>query len=121
MAWSTRRALAARERLPEARFSDLRYTAAVADPLAAIDAIYAALGLEPSAAGRAAMSRWLDPERREKRASHRYTPEAFGLSETAIRERFRDYMARFLDDQRSAWYPARPSLARSARTPREAA
>jgi hypothetical protein len=97
MAWSTRRALAARERLPEARFTDLRYTAAIADPLAAIDTIYNAIGLEPSVAGRAAMSRWLETERREKRAAHRYTPEAFGLSETAIRERFRDYMARFLD------------------------
>ena len=97
MAWATQRALAARERLPAARFSDVRYVDAVADPLAAIDAIDAAIGHAPSPAARAAMSQWLERRRREPAASHRYAPEAFGLSERAIRERFRAYAARFLD------------------------
>ncbi len=97
MAWSTRRALAARERLPEGCFTDLRYADAVANPLGAIDEIYAAIGLERSPAARVAMSDWLEAQRREKPAAHRYAPEDFGLSEAAIRERFREYMARFLD------------------------
>jgi len=97
MAWATRRALAARERLPAERFTDVAYRDAVADPLGTVERILRDVALAPLAEGRAAMEAWLEAERREPRARHRYAAEAFGLDPVVIRETFADYSARFLD------------------------
>ena len=97
MAWATRRGLAARERMPDAgeRFTDVWYRDAVADPLAGIERIYAAADIRPLPEARAAMTEWLASDARQRRPSHHYTIESFGLSEAAIREAFADYLERF--------------------------
>lgn len=98
MAWATRRALEARARLQEDRFTDVRYVDAVSDPLGEIDRIERAIGLEPCPSARAAMSGWLSGQRRDGPSPHGYSAASFGLDEDAIRAAFRDYMKRFIDD-----------------------
>lgn len=95
MAWATRRAMAfcdspqARGRVAHARYRDV-----VAEPLREVERIGAALGLAPLAEARSAMERWLEADARSGRPPHRYAPEAFGLSEGAIREAFGEYLRR---------------------------
>lgn len=99
MSWTTRRALAVRDHLPDAngRFVDVWYRDAVADPLACVERIYAALGLALAPDTRRRMERWLAADARAKGSAHEYTAARFGLSERAIRDAFADYMARFID------------------------
>ena len=99
MAWATRRALAVRERMPDAaeRFTDVGYRDAVSDPLAQLERIYAAIGVELIPEARSAMQSWLAADAREKRAAHRYSADRFGLSDAAIREAFAGYIDRFID------------------------
>jgi hypothetical protein len=99
MSWATRRAVVTRDRLPDARerFVDVSYRAAVADPLAAVERIYAALGFELAPETRRAMQRWLDAGAREKAPAHVYSAEKFGLTGQRIHDAFADYVARFVD------------------------
>jgi len=99
MAWATSRSLAVRDRLPDAaeRFTDVWYGDAVSDPLAQVERVYAAVGLEFSRAARSSMTNWLAADARGARPAHRYSAERFGLTEAGIREAFADYMARFID------------------------
>ncbi|MCP4905989.1 MAG: sulfotransferase, partial [bacterium] len=101
MAWTNRRALAAREAMPgaERRFTDVRFRSAVADPLAQVQRIYDAVGIPFSEEARAAMSGWIQEDEGEKLPKHRYAAEDFGLSEALIREEFAEYSARFLHSE----------------------
>jgi hypothetical protein len=98
MGWTTRRALATRDRLPDARerFVDVSYRAAVSDPLACVERIYTALGFELPPETRRAMQRWLDAAARNKAPAHVYSAEKFGLTERQIRDEFAEYIARFV-------------------------
>jgi hypothetical protein len=97
MGWTTRRALAVRARAEaRERFVDVQYRDAVSDPLAAVERIYAALGLELAPETRRAMQRWLAADARDKAPAHVYSAEKFGLTEGQIRDAFADYMARFV-------------------------
>jgi hypothetical protein len=99
MSFTTRRALAVRDRLQgaRARFVDVAYRDAVADPLGCVARIYDALGFELAPETRHAMESWLRADALVKPPKHRYSPEQFGLTEGAIRDAFADYMARFVD------------------------
>ncbi len=99
MAWSTRRGLAFRDRMPDAaeRFIDVWFRDAVSAPLAQMQRIYDAIGIEliPEAAD--AMQSWLAADAGDKQPAHRYSAELFSLSDTEIREAFADYLTRFID------------------------
>lgn len=99
MSWTTRRALAVRDRRPDAgeRFVDVAYRDVVEDPLACVERIYAALGFELTPETRRGMERWLAADARAKSPPHKYSAEQFGLTENGIRDAFADYMARFID------------------------
>jgi hypothetical protein len=99
MAWSTRRALAVRDRRAgeRGRFVDVWYRDAVADPIGCVERIYDGLGLELAAETRSDMSSWLAADARVKGPAHKYSAEQFGLSQDAIRGAFADYLARFVD------------------------
>ncbi len=98
MAWTNRRALAVRDRMPDAdqRFTDVWFRDAVSDPLGQVQRIYDAVGTELTVEARVAMTAWLAEDAREKLPAHRYTAEAFGLSEREIREEFAEYTSRFI-------------------------
>jgi hypothetical protein len=103
MAWSTRRSLAVRDRMPDAaeRFNDVWYRDAVSDPLAQVERIYHAVGFELTPEAQSAMESWLAADTRGERPAHRYSAEQFGLSDAGIREAFAEYMARFIDPRES--------------------
>ena len=81
--------------LPDARFIDLRFHDLMAEPLAAIERLYEALGWKLDDAARAAMADYLARKPRHSRGVHRYTLEEFGLDAAAERERYRFYCERY--------------------------
>jgi hypothetical protein len=99
MAFTNRRALAVRDRMPDAarRFTDIWFRDAVSDPLLQVERVYRAVGAPLADDARDAMRAWLAQDARQKLATHRYTPNAFGLSEGEIRAAFVDYTSRFID------------------------
>ncbi len=98
MGWTNRRALAVRDRMSDAdqRFTDVWFHDAVSDPLGQVQRVYDAVGTPFSDEARTAMTAWLAEDAREKLPAHRYTPDAFGLSEREIREEFAEYASRFI-------------------------
>ncbi len=93
-----RRVIDVRSRLPvqgDAKFFDVNYKELVADPLGMARRIYEAFGLELPERSLAAMRAHLDANKKGKHGSHRYTPEQFGLTEGALRERFAFYSKHF--------------------------
>lgn len=104
MSWTSRRAMEARDRIPDAsrRFTDVRFDEAVADPLAQVERIYRRAGIELTDEARAAMAAWRSQDAEAKLAKHRYTAAQFGLSEARIRAEFADYTARFIPPEETA-------------------
>lgn len=102
MRWTNERAMAARDRMPDAaaRFTDVSFRAAMADPLAQIERIYARsrarTGIELTTEAREAMLAWRAADAREKLVKHAYTPEQFGLTRERIRDAFAAYVDRFV-------------------------
>jgi hypothetical protein len=98
MAWTTRRALAVRDALPDAehRFVDVGFPGLMADPIARMERLYQELDLELTPETRAAMQAWLAADAAEERPAHRYAVDHFGLTEAGIRAAFADYMDRFI-------------------------
>jgi hypothetical protein len=94
--WSeaTRRLLAVRSRIGEARFADVHFHDLVADPLATIPRAYERLGLPftPEAERRIAEHARANP--RGKHGEHRYRLEDWGLDRAAVHEAFRFYTER---------------------------
>tara|TARA_Y100001968_G_C19433556_1_gene758363 strand:- start:661 stop:1920 length:1260 start_codon:yes stop_codon:yes gene_type:complete len=89
------RALAVRERVGEQQFFDADFRQLVADPKGMVERISAHFGLSTSAQGRAAMTSYLETERKDAIGKHRYDPERYGLNSTEISSIFTDYINRF--------------------------
>jgi hypothetical protein len=104
MAWATRRGLAVRDRLTDTqrKFTDVRYREALSDPIAQVERIYDATGLELIPEARSAMEAWLSENSRGKHPAHRYNAERFGLTDAAIRGEFADYAQRFIEPYEKA-------------------
>lgn len=96
MARAMRHAMAVRETLPEGRVLDIHFEDTVGQPLAVVERIYRFAGLQLSATVRDAIVRWLADNGREKRASHQYSPERFGLSEAILQRDYAEYRSRHL-------------------------
>ncbi|HZZ96960.1 MAG TPA: sulfotransferase [Jatrophihabitantaceae bacterium] len=87
----------ARTRHDPSQFLDVRYDDFVADPVATAVGVYEHFGLPLSDEARAAVVA-ADAESRsaERRPSHRYALEEFGLTEATVDERFSGYEAAYL-------------------------
>ena len=85
------RASAVRRTLSEDRFVDVWFGDAVADPLAQVERICALAGVPLPGEVRRAMLRFVEANRRDRRPSHAYTLEQFGLDADAIRRDFAEY------------------------------
>jgi hypothetical protein len=87
--------------MPDARerFTDLGYREAVSQPIAGVERIYDALGLELRPEARGAMEGWLARDARAARPAHPYSADRYGLSESEIREAFADYMIRYIEPE----------------------
>jgi Sulfotransferase family len=87
----------ARERHDPAHFLDVQYDDFIGDPIGTTHAVYEHFGLPLSNRARFAIAE-ADAESRsaERRPSHRYTLEEFGLTESEVDERFTEYSARYI-------------------------
>jgi hypothetical protein len=102
MAWTNGRAMEFRDasRAERGRFTDVWFGDAVSAPIAQVQRIYDAVGIDLTAAVRSEMKQWLAADRREPLAPHTYTAEDFGLSPDRIREEFAAYTERFVEPHR---------------------
>ncbi len=84
----------ARRRSPADRFIDIDYPDLMADPMACVEQVYAATGLELSDEARQAMRAYLDAERvSHTHRRHEYSLSDYGLNDEAVAEAFADYAA----------------------------
>jgi hypothetical protein len=94
-AQALRKFLAIRDRSAPEQFLDLGYDDIENSPLATVERVYSFLGRRLSDAARAAMSRFLDANPKNKHGVHRYTLAQYGLDRETEMRRFGDYCARF--------------------------
>jgi hypothetical protein len=88
------RNVAARRRLPPARFVDIDYAQLMDDPMACAERVYAAAGRDLTPAARAAMQQYLAGQKRAHRVRHHeYTLADYGLSHAAVEDAFAAYAA----------------------------
>ena len=78
------------------RFIDVAYQAQLADPIGEAKRVLNFSGLELSDTLKAGMADWIEANRREHRAPHRYALEDFGLTKAGIESMFSDYRAKYL-------------------------
>ena len=88
-------AVAAVDRLPAGRVAHVRSPDLSRDPVGTIAEAYRLLGMELSNQARMAMHEYMRAKRTKPSPRHIHSPEGFGLSPDAIRERFASYCARF--------------------------
>ncbi len=80
---------AERARHDPAQFYDLNYVALIKDPIAAVEDIYRAFGIEFTAEARAAMLQTHEESRQGPRApKHTYSLADYGLTEEQVKEQF---------------------------------
>ncbi len=95
LARSMERALAVREQSDRRRFLDVDYQAFVADPVAAVERIYAAFALPLPPRALKAMRAHVGAHPQHRHGEHAYSLESYGLRPEQVRERLADYAARF--------------------------
>jgi hypothetical protein len=88
-------AIAARARLGEERFLDVQQRELDADPMGALQRVYAFLGLELRPQVVQALREWQAANRSGAHGTHRYTAEQFGLSTAQLRSDYDFYIRHF--------------------------
>ena len=84
-----------RERRPEHPVLDVAYADLARDPLATMMSLYDGLGLEPGPGAFAAVESYVCDHPRREFGSHSYDVSEYGLTDAAVRERFRGYTDRY--------------------------
>ena len=97
MARGIRHTLQVREQHAPERFLDIHFADTVQQPLQVLEQVYAFAHLPFTEQARAAAQAWLAQNSREKRASHDYSLERFGLTQAQMIEDYREYRARHLN------------------------
>ncbi len=85
-----------RARAGDAAFIDVRYGDLLTDAVGQGVDVLERTGVTVTPAIRAGMDEWIEANRREDRAPHKYTLADFGLEQTEIEARFADYRRRFI-------------------------
>jgi len=86
-----------RERVEGRNFVDVRYADLLADPIGQGTRVLEAAGISVTPEIRAGMGQWIEANKREDRAAHRYTLEDFGLDKADVDRRFAGYRAAFVE------------------------
>jgi hypothetical protein len=81
--------------LPAGQVAELQYQDLLADPVAAIAAVYAALGLPMAPELPGLMTDYLAARPQGRLGTHRYSLEDYGLDPVELREQFRPYTDAF--------------------------
>lgn len=96
MARGIRHTMQVREQHAPERFLDINFADTVTQPLHVLEKVYAFAHLPFTEKARADAHVWLSQNSREKRASHDYSLERFGLSEAQMVQDYSEYRARHL-------------------------
>ena len=88
--------MAARREVGAERFIDVLYTELTKEPIEVGKRVLAQAGVEATPEIVAGMSEWVEANRREDRAPHRYTLEDFGLDKARIERDFAGYRTNVL-------------------------
>jgi hypothetical protein len=92
---SVRRIDAFRDAHPEHPIVDVQYAELVADPVATVRSIYAAVGDELGDTAAAAITAYVEAHPRGQFGAHRYDVSEYGLDTGALAERFAGYTDRY--------------------------
>ncbi|MGH6632803.1 MAG: sulfotransferase family protein, partial [Sphingopyxis sp.] len=90
------RFMAVRGQVAGQNFIDVRYADLLGDPIGEGVRVLAAAGVDVTDAVRAGMAEWIEANKREDRAPHKYALEDFGLDRSDVEQRFAAYRAAFL-------------------------
>ena len=96
MARGIRHTMQVREQHAPERFLDIHFADTVKQPLQVLEKVYAFANLPFTDKARADAQAWLAQNSREKRASHDYSLERFGLNEAQMTQDYSEYRARHL-------------------------
>ena len=84
-----------RAEIPDNRIFDIQFRDFISDPMEQIRRMYAHFGFELNQSNEENMHNFLTADAANKKSSHTYTLEEFGLKEKQIRERFKEYTTQF--------------------------
>ncbi|WP_444808488.1 sulfotransferase family protein [Sphingopyxis sp.] len=90
------RFMAVRGQVAGQNFIDVRYADLLGDPIGEGVRVLEAAGVDVTDAVRAGMAEWIEANKREDRAPHKYALEDFGLDRSDVEQRFAAYRAAFL-------------------------
>ncbi|AYC34000.1 sulfotransferase [Pseudomonas cavernae] len=96
MARGIRHTMQVRDQHAAERFLDINFADTVAKPMEVLETVYAFANLPFTDKARADAQVWLSQNSREKRASHDYSLERFGLNEAQMTQDYMEYRARHL-------------------------
>ncbi|MGR4892558.1 sulfotransferase family protein [Sphingopyxis sp. LARHCG72] len=91
------RFMAVRGQVAGQNFIDVRYADLLGDPIGEGTRVLEAAGIAVTDAVRAGMAEWIEANKREDRAPHKYALEDFGLVRSDVEQRFAAYRAAFLE------------------------
>jgi Sulfotransferase family len=89
---AVRRAMDFRRRVGDSRFADVAFADLQDDPVGALQAGYASLGLTFSDDTERAVEQWAGEHKPGSRGAHDYELSDYGLTPDAVREQFADYL-----------------------------
>jgi len=78
------------------RFIDVNYKSLLTAPSEEGMRVLSAAGIPMSAEIKAGMEDWIEANRREHRAAHKYSLEDFGLDEETIATKYGDYISQYV-------------------------
>lgn len=90
------RFMAVRGQVAGQNFIDVRYADLLGNPIDEGVRVLEAAGIDVTDAVRAGMAEWIEANKREDRAPHKYALEDFGLDRSDVERRFAAYRAAFL-------------------------
>lgn len=96
MARGIRHTMQVRDQHSPDRFLDIQFADTVARPMQVLERVYSFAGMPFTDKARADAEQWLAKNGREKRASHDYSLERFGLDEAQMTRDYLEYRTRHL-------------------------
>ena len=90
--------MSVRSKSPEERFADVKYPELLKDPIAQGQRVLQAAGIDVTPDVINDMGQWIEANKREDRAPHKYDISDFGLTEDMIKEKFAVYRQNYLGE-----------------------
>ncbi len=89
--------MSVREKVQGRDFVDVKYSDLLTDPIGQGTRVLEAAGITVTDEVRAGMAEWIEANKREDRAPHKYSLEDFGLDKAGIEREFAEYRKTFIE------------------------